>query len=945
MKVSPEILIANISFGLLILSGIILLVVKKRRRKSEKSRNLDITDYLINRFENDFRGDKIPFIEKNFDAFLDLFIHLLQSTLLSDSFKKKFYDYCAIRRTEDKLRRRLDSLSAYQRCRAAVYLGYLSSDNGRLLLENRLIREKKWWVRIYIVQALCVIRNPVSILFILSTLPGSPEWYRRKVFGITSEYGLQILNVILPLRQSDVKEEILFAIQYAQHNPSDDFITFLADKTADADRDVAGEALRVLLHTYIHKVNVWEYLSSENIDIARAAVSALENSATDDNINSLIWFIRDQRLDVRAIQSLTNIAFSNPNKYLYLLSRFSEESNPVARAGIAAALSCRTEYLLARFSHDASPELRDLLKTILSIGKTSDIISFITANRDAALEDRLVLLIQDSLSDNSRLERECIRALDDRLLVKIGLSRAGSPPPAAKREEKVRVMLLYVFLFIAVAVVPAAYAVHTYPFHGVTLTTAAMGFIFFFNYAFAWYALTLNASYIVLLFQSHLGARTQKKFWEIKQFHFLFKKDILPSVSLIAPAYREEATIVESVNSLLNLQYPDYEVVVVNDGSTDTTMQRLVSAYSLERADINYRIRIPTMSVRGIYINPSIPRLIVVDKENGGKADSLNAGINVSTRDYFCGIDADSILEKDALLKIVSPMLDTDKEVVAAGGNIFPVNGCEVDRGALSTIHIPGNHLARLQMLEYIRSFMGGRIGWAYTGCLLIISGAFGVFSKKRVIDAGGYLTSKGGFGKDTVGEDMELVVRLSRYMREKKLPHSIQYCFNANCWTEVPESLRILRRQRERWHRGLLDIMTYHIRMLLNPRYGRIGLVAFPYFLIFEVLGPWLELFGMLIFILSVCLGLLNADIIFLLLVAGILMGVFVSMQALLIVEKDIDQFCIGEIFILIAYAFLENFGPHQVLNFFRITGYKSALGNTRGWGEMKRKGFTAKS
>ncbi|MGL4370124.1 MAG: glycosyltransferase family 2 protein, partial [Spirochaetota bacterium] len=644
------------------------------------------------------------------------------------------------------------------------------------------------------------------------------------------------------------------------------------------------------------------------------------------DLKILIWLIRDRRLGIQAIQSLTNIAFSNPRHFQTLLSRFPGENDPVIRAGIAAALSCRAGYLLVRYSYDRSSALKDLLATILMLGKTSDTASFLMKNTDRELENRLVDLIRESLPENELLREECVRSLDSRLLEKIGLEKKAYSGSSSQREEKVKVYLLCIFLLTAFAVIPAAYALHMYPFKDVTLFSAAEGFISFFNYSFAFYAGALNASYIILLCFSILGSRKQKNFWSIKHFRFLFKKSILPSVSVIAPAYREEATIVESVNSLLNLQYPDYEVVVVNDGSTDGTMQRLISAFSLEHAEINFRIKIPTMPVRAIYVNPSIPRLIVVDKDNGGKADSLNAGINISSKEYFCGIDADSILEKDALLKIVSSSLDTDRELVASGGNIFPVNGCEVDKGALNSIHIPDNHLARLQMLEYIRSFMGGRIGWAYTECLLIISGAFGVFSKKRVIEAGGYLTSKGEFRKDTVGEDMELVVRLTRHMREAGLPHKIDYCFNANCWTEVPESLPVLKRQRDRWHRGLLDIMTFHFRMMANPRYGRAGCLAFPYFIIFEVIGPWIELQGLVIFILSIFLGLLTKEILLLLLLAGILMGIFVSLQSMLIVETNIEHFSIREIFTLALYALLENFGPHQLLNLFRITGYKSA-------------------
>jgi cellulose synthase/poly-beta-1,6-N-acetylglucosamine synthase-like glycosyltransferase len=278
-----------------------------------------------------------------------------------------------------------------------------------------------------------------------------------------------------------------------------------------------------------------------------------------------------------------------------------------------------------------------------------------------------------------------------------------------------------------------------------------------------------------------------------------------------------------------------YELIIVNDGSKDKTLDVLIQYYDLIRVDHIFEYKLNTKPVRGIYMNRSIPKLVVVDKENGGKEDSLNAGINISRKEYFCGIDADSLLEDDALLKLASLVLDEGVETPALGGNVFPVNGCAIERGQIVNIQIPKKSLARFQTMEYMRAFMAGRLGWAKINSLLIISGAFGLFRKERVIRAGGYLTSRGKYAKDTVGEDMELIVRINRLMREIGIKYRIRYAYNANCWTEVPEDLQSLKRQRYRWHRGLIEILTFHKRMLFNPRYGRIGLLAMPYFLIFS--------------------------------------------------------------------------------------------------------------
>jgi cellulose synthase/poly-beta-1,6-N-acetylglucosamine synthase-like glycosyltransferase len=369
----------------------------------------------------------------------------------------------------------------------------------------------------------------------------------------------------------------------------------------------------------------------------------------------------------------------------------------------------------------------------------------------------------------------------------------------------------------------------------------------------------------------------------------------------------------------------------------------LINYFKLEKEDYIVDYKIQTKPVLGIYKNKSYPKLTVVDKVNGGKADTLNAGINLSVKEYFCGIDADSLLESDALLKISSLVIDEDKENVALGGNILPINGCSVDKGYITNIKIPSTALGKFQMIEYLRAFMAGRIGWAKVNSLLIISGAFGVFKKDRVIEIGGYLTSSGKFNKDTVGEDMELVVRLAMHMKENKLKYKINYSFNANCWTEVPEKVKVLHNQRDRWHRGLIDILTFHKKAIFNPKYGRVGLISMPYFFIFEMMGPLVEIQGYIMVILAAVLGLLNVKIAFLLFLSTVLMGVFISIASLFIAEKNVNYISTKEFFVLIAYSILENFGFRQLVSMWRLYGYISSLRKPKGWGKMERKGFVS--
>jgi cellulose synthase/poly-beta-1,6-N-acetylglucosamine synthase-like glycosyltransferase len=294
------------------------------------------------------------------------------------------------------------------------------------------------------------------------------------------------------------------------------------------------------------------------------------------------------------------------------------------------------------------------------------------------------------------------------------------------------------------------------------------------------------------------------------------------------------------------------------------------------------------------------------------------------------------------LLRLAARFLDSDVPVVATGGNIFPVNGCDVSRGRLERIGLPREILGRFQTLEYLRSFMAGRTGWAAIDSLMIISGAFGVFRKRDVVDAHGYLTGSGYYAKDTVAEDMELVVRMARMLANRGTRFAIQYGYNANCWTEVPTTHRILRNQRDRWQRGLIDTMFYHIGMLANPRYGTIGLVGFPYFFLFELLGPWIEVQGLLFLVTGLALGTLPFGTVMLVLAATLPLGIAVSLSSLLLAEAHQRYFSGLDRLRLMFFAFVENFGYRQYASVLRLRGYLSALARKTGWGTMVRTGFT---
>jgi cellulose synthase/poly-beta-1,6-N-acetylglucosamine synthase-like glycosyltransferase len=404
---------------------------------------------------------------------------------------------------------------------------------------------------------------------------------------------------------------------------------------------------------------------------------------------------------------------------------------------------------------------------------------------------------------------------------------------------------------------------------------------------------------------------------------------------MICPAHNEEKTIVDTVRSLQMLNYPEFEIIVVNDGSRDQTLERLLEAYDLRRVDRVYKRSLPTKSVRALYASPMVPNLIVVDKENGGKADALNCGINLSRYPLFSSMDADSVIEDDALLKAVKPFMEWPEETVAVGGIVRCANGCTVHEGRVTHIALPRQLLPVFQVVEYLRAFLSGRLGWSALRGLLLISGAFGVYRKSAVVDVGGYDSS-------TDTEDLELVMALHAVYRERKKPYRIVFVPDPVCWTEVPGNWKMLRRQRNRWHRGMLQSLSRYRRMMFNPRYGLMGLVVLPYFLIFETMGPFIETLGYISVPLAWALGLLNTTFFLLFFVLAVAFGVFLSVAAILLEEISYRRYpSWSDLWKLLFCGVAENFGFRQVLAVFKIQAFWEYLRGLRRWGKLERVGF----
>jgi cellulose synthase/poly-beta-1,6-N-acetylglucosamine synthase-like glycosyltransferase len=455
-----------------------------------------------------------------------------------------------------------------------------------------------------------------------------------------------------------------------------------------------------------------------------------------------------------------------------------------------------------------------------------------------------------------------------------------------------------------------------------------------FNFIVLSYFFLGNGIYTFLMLLSLRATWLRMRQMSYQGLDALRHSPLTPPVTIIIPAWNEQDVIVNSVRSALQVDYPEFHVIVVDDGSTDLTLDRLVQAFHLLEMDGAYHPGIPTAAIRTFYINPQIPNLIVVSKVRGGKPDALNAGINLCRSPYFCNLDADCLLERDAILRLMDPIVNSDVETVVSGGIVRILNGCETRNGRVIRVCLPHSWLERFQVVEYLRSFLFGRTGWHLVGGTLIVSGAFAVFHRATVVAAGG-------FCHETVTEDMDLIVQLHQWAAENNRKIRMSFTSDPVCWTECPSTFAMLARQRRRWQLGLCQTLWKHSQMLFGTKYGTVGWLSYPFHSYVEGLGAAVEFLGYLLVPLGIYLGMVPPAMLVLFVLVGIVYGGFLSVGAVLLEELTYRRYPrIRDLLTLLAFAMCENIGYRQLVLYFRFQGVMSFLRGRRRWEKVAHLG-----
>ncbi len=443
------------------------------------------------------------------------------------------------------------------------------------------------------------------------------------------------------------------------------------------------------------------------------------------------------------------------------------------------------------------------------------------------------------------------------------------------------------------------------------------------------------AMQLYMLALAMLSARAlykQRMFERFGRVQDMLGSDLSPPVSIVVPAYNESVGIVESIRSMAMVTYPKFEIVVVNDGSKDDTLEKMIEHFKMLAVPMPFRPSIKTAEVRQVYHSRVPVSITLVDKANGGRADALNAGINVARYPYVMLTDADVLIDGDALVNSMRHVAEDRTRTVGVGGNVRPLNGCTVKHGHIVEAKLPKGWLERLQLLEYVRSFVGARPGWSSINSLIFLSGAFGVYLRQAVIDVGG-LTS-GHFG-----EDLDLSMRIHRHYRRLKKPYRMVYAPSAVVWTEVPATRQVLRRQRIRWHRGLLRATWDFRSSIFNPRHGPIGMVGWPAMFLFEFLAPIVEFLGYFVVPISLIFGGVSPWPVLWFLSIAFLAGTFTSLLSLALDERFGYFNEPRQALTLLALGFVENIGLRQQTVWWRIRALFGGE-STKQWGDMQRKG-----
>lgn len=930
---------------------IVLILLQKLRHTKRNEKVVKARHYILDLYNG--KGPQRPKLSSRF--MIDAFIDAEEQVVFDEPFRKRVIMDLLPKKVQKKYLKQLNAFSVMKRQRAVSIVALIHETFAVQALFKRFEKEKREALKLDIAKVLMHRLDDTIFSRLMNSVTHHSENYQNRMAVLMGNAYNQVEAHLKTYFNHPSYEVNRVIVKFASFHTNMEYALYLDSLLAKIEDEavfdtfqrnqLTNEILESLLdHHPEILMDTW-HLNEASYTVRKYAILALAKSPKKTSMFTLVDSLGQGPLDDVRIQAISRMIYDYKEWLNDLVDKFFEVE-AYKKVKLIKVLSHRIDYILLKLDTLKSEKLTVILKYMLDENLGEPLLDFLNKNENLKLENKIIGVIQGYLSEYPQIQNDFAYYAKPRVLKKLNLQSAKHvQKPKEKQPLEIKKIRWIVFwVSVNILVFPIVFLIEYWPLNDLDFIRILGLYALEINKLLIYYFMIINSIYIVLLILALIHSKRQVNQYKNRKYSELFKRKMLPGISIIAPAYNEELSIIDSVTSLLNLKYPQYEVVVVNDGSKDKTLDTLIEYFQLERKHPFFKTPLSTKPLRGVYVSGDVPNLIVIDKVNGGKADALNMGVNVSKYPLVCGIDADSVLEDDALLKIASKTLETTKPFLALGGNIYPANGFTFKNGNVTSKGLSKNHVARFQTIEYLRAFTSGRIGWSALRSLMIVSGAFGVFKKTDLIDSGGYLTTSSVHKKDTVGEDMELVVRLTRRAMQAKKEFRVMYVYNALCYTELPSDLKTLLKQRNRWQRGLVDILSYHRKLLFRPKYKQIGFIGYPYFFLFEFMGPFFEAQGYLMLLIALILGLLTPTIVLGIFAASIGFGVVVSLASLLMIEKETFMLSNKETMILILYAILENFGYRQLISLHRVKSTFSAIKESGQWGAQKRVGFNTK-
>ncbi|MGB3366745.1 MAG: glycosyltransferase [Acidaminobacteraceae bacterium] len=877
---------------------------------------------------------------KDIDLFVNQYAELMLNVSINKEEKeliKSAVDNSNVIKFSGKL---LNSFSTKRRIKSAVMLGFIGQVESIKLLEEKLIKEKNYIVKLYIINSLIIQESHGSDKFIYESLIESPVWYQkrfRKLIMEYKEYFYQSLDCVIERKEIEIKKAIIYiaSIYYDIRlkefmlKEIDSYLIEKSYKTSPKKRKHLYFTLECLAVHYHKCLDHERYLDSDDLNIREIAIKSLEKYGGIYSFNKVMAHVKDKELIDVVKSSLLSLLEHDESLTRYVSQLFVEEQNRQYLDVYAYVLSYKIEYFARRLLSSERKKMRKIIEKIIFHNYNMSIIDYLNKNNNLEIENEIIDLLNDVFEIDGSITKDYTIYLDADIMRKMNLRSEGFFISPYNMES----LSLYKKIFIAtlftitVLLMPIIYfLININDVTSLTRTEIFREIIRDIPIYLGFYYVILNSIYILMCVLSIKSSADQKYMGKLKKKVKVFERALLPSISIIIPISNQKKYLVDGLNGYLNIKYPKYDIILIDDGSTDESFELLSDYFGFYKENFNIEKLEYYPSIRSVYRSRRNSNLVYVDKKRTGKSDCLDLGSILSEHEYVCAADIDGVMDQDFLYKMASRINDDEEETIAVLGNVVPINDCEKIKGCIDHYNLPHKLIAKLQYIDLFRNYINIKIARGYMNSILMPSGSFCLFKRDKLMDVGGYKGYEFEFKDDTNKEDIDLMYRLIKHMYDNLLPYKISYNSYGNYYRVLPENILSLRKLRRRWQREYLDAMITHSDMLLNANYGLNGEFNSILNLILEFVAPLFEIIGLSVFIFTAVNGTLSLDVM-IFVIFGITLGTISSVLPVCMLNTESEKSSIGAVFELFILSIVSTFGYLQIVRALKISDTIGAI------------------